>query len=472
MGENLMSKHRRVLSRNFSAALTNNLTYNWSSSTIGIDQLIASNLQQLRARSRDQVNNNDYMIRFMSLVKQNVIGQGITFQSRVINPDGTQDKYANDAIEKAWKDFSKRENCDIEGRLNLIEMTRLYISTVAEDGEVLIRKFAGGKYGLQLKFYDVDYIDFNYNDNLKNGEYIRFGIHFYESGKRKGYYLKTNNEYSDKRNFVLAKEIIHEFIVLKAMQKRGLPWSSTALLRLNMLGGYEEAALVNARVGASKMGFFTSPDADAYGEETTDGDLVTEANAGTFENLPSGVEFQKFDPAYPSGEFAEFVKSSLRGIASGLNVSYHNLANDLSDVNYSSARIGELSDREVWKMLQDWVIESFLTPVFEEWLKTSLRAGVIKTVNGNPFPYNLDKFNAPSFQGRRWQWVDPQKEANAQKILIDNNLKSRSSVIREQGLDPDDVWLEIQRENERMKELGITTSEIDAAVMPEVTTNE
>ncbi len=448
--------------RNFQSALVNNLTAGWSTNTIGIDSLIRSNLKALKARSREQVNNNDYLIRFLGLVKQNVVGQGFSFQSRVVNFDGSQDTAANNAIEKAWKDFCKRDNCDIEGRLNLTEMTKLYISTVAEDGEVVLRKYNEGKYNFQLRFIDSNSIDFDYDTDLKNGEYIRFGVHFLESGKRKGYYFQDNNHLNPGRFFVPANEIIHEFVILKALQKRGIPWASTALLRLNMLGGYEEAALVNARVGASKMGFYTTPDGDTdIGERQSDGSLVTDAEAGTFEQLPEGVEFTSYDPAYPSGEFDGFVKSSLRGISSGLNVSYHTLANDLSDVNYSSARIGELSDREVWKMLQDWVIESFLMPVFEEWLIISLGTGTIKTVNGNKFPYNVEKFNAPVFQGRRWQWVDPQKEANAQKILIDNNLKSRSSVIREQGLDPDDVWLEIQREKEKMKELGITTTEIE-----------
>jgi capsid protein len=31
-----------------------------------------------------------------------------------------------------------------------------------------------------------------------------------------------------------------------------------------MLNGYLEAEIVGARVGASKMGFFTSPDGDGY----------------------------------------------------------------------------------------------------------------------------------------------------------------------------------------------------------------
>jgi len=59
------------------------------------------------------------------------------------------------------------------------------------------------------------------------------------------------------------------------------------------------------------------------------------------------------------------------------------------------------------------------------------------------------------YQGRRWAWVDPQKDGNANKLAIDNRLKSRSQIMRESGDDPESVWREIQHEEEIMRELGI-----------------
>ncbi|CAN8142216.1 hypothetical protein THIOSC15_3450015 [uncultured Thiomicrorhabdus sp.] len=239
-----------------------------------------------------------------------------------------------------------------------------------------------------------------------------------------------------------------------------MPQAAAALTRLNMLGGFEEAALVNARAGATKMGFITMPEGGDYagvGDSVdADGSQIDEAAPGEWHTLPAGAGVENYDPAYPSNEFGVFVKSMLRGIAAGLGISYHTLANDLEGVNYSSGRLGELADREVWKGIQDWFIEQFMTPVFEVWLQTELKAGNIRLPNGSLLPYSkYSKLNAPVWQARRWQWVDPQKEMNAPEKAIDLGLKSRSEIIREMGRDPNEVWREIERENKQLDKFGI-----------------
>ncbi len=104
-----------------------------------------------------------------------------------------------------------------------------------------------------------------------------------------------------------------------------------------MLGAYEDAALVAARIGASQMGFFKSPAGDQFeGDSESDDGFEMEAEPGMFRNIGS-LEFQQFDPKYPTGEFPSFMKQCLRGISSGSGVDYNTVANDLSDVNYSSA---------------------------------------------------------------------------------------------------------------------------------------
>ena len=59
------------------------------------------------------------------------------------------------------------------------------------------------------------------------------------------------------------------------------------------------------------MGFFKSNDADAYtGEDKIDtNNPVMFAEAGTFEQLPTGTEFQSFDPQHPTTAFKDFTKA-------------------------------------------------------------------------------------------------------------------------------------------------------------------
>ena len=52
-------------------------------------------------------------------------------------------------------------------------------------------------------------------------------------------------------------------------------------------------------------------------------------------------------------------------------------------------------------------------------------------------------------------WVDPVKDVNSATISVQNGFRSRSDVIREQGRDPDEVWEEIQKENDTLRAKGI-----------------
>ena len=52
-----------------------------------------------------------------------------------------------------------------------------------------------------------------------------------------------------------ATDMLHGFVKERMGQVRGVPLGSTAAQTLYMIGKYIEAALQNARVGASKMGF-------------------------------------------------------------------------------------------------------------------------------------------------------------------------------------------------------------------------
>ncbi|MBK7121298.1 MAG: phage portal protein [Comamonadaceae bacterium] len=78
-----------------------------------------------------------------------------------------------------------------------------------------------------------------------------------------------------------ADQVLHVFKPYRPEQVRGMPAMHACISGLKMLDGYEEAAIVAARVGASKMGFFTTPDGDAspLGDEKDEqGNTITDAD--------------------------------------------------------------------------------------------------------------------------------------------------------------------------------------------------
>jgi len=465
------ASEKKARKRNYAGAAISRLNSGWGTVPTPPNWHIWQGLQSLRTRSREQSRNNDYARRFIAMVKSNIIGpNGIIMQSKAADPDGQADKLAQDAIESTWREWSRY--CDAAGRLTLTEMCRLIIATVAVDGECLVRRVNAGPYAFQLKLIDPELLDIRYNETRPGGNRVRMGVEMDKHGKPLAYYLLDDahadlyqsSYYTGKHIRVPADEMLHLYLPEMIDQSRGVPWMASALVRMKNLHGYEEAAVIASRIGASKMGFFHAADGEGpealADDETPDGEFIQDAEPGAFEVLPEGYDFTAFNPDYPHQQFGDFVKATLRGIASGLGVAYNGLANDLEGVNFSSIRAGVLEEREQWKTLQQWFIDAFMRPVFESWLDMQLAIGTIRvpTKAGvlKPLPQDrFEKFRKVSFQPRRWAWVDPLKDMAANEKSIELGLKSRSEIIRDMGRDPDDVWAEISRENKILQDAGI-----------------
>lgn len=429
--------------------------------------LINQHWLTLVSRSREQVLNNDYARKFISMVRENVAGQsGFKLNVQITDLDGTPDYVASNAIEEAWEDWGKIGNYEVTGLFSRSAGDRLAVSTVAQDGDCFAAILMGpefGKWGFQLQFIDAIHLKHDHFETLTNGNEIRHGIEYNQYGKPIAYYFQENsggddrfanvgvtNSFKTKR--ILAENVIHLFLPGMVNQKRGLPWMTTAIWKMRMLSGFEDAAITNARIGAAKMGFFKST-----GEDTDPDDekpIPMDCEAGTFEDI-GNRDFVAFDPRFPDAMYEPFVKSLLRSIASGLGVSYNNLANDLTSVSFSSIRQGALDEREVWKGLQEWQMQNWCEKIYNKWIEYQVATGKIK-INGTPLRvYQLDKYKKVSFRARRWSWIDPQSEMTAYEKSIGNGLKSRTEIIEEMGRDPEDVWQEIARETKTMNGLGV-----------------
>lgn len=463
--------------RNYHAAQTKNSTFGWTTVPKPINNLLRESLTILKARSRSQGQGNDYGKRFLGLLKQNVIGHaGVTLNAKAKGFDLKPDKLANTAIQNAWKIWGKAKNCSLTGNLSWIDIQNQYIMTLAEDGEYLARKYRGvGDFNFVIQPLDTQLLDPTYYKELPNGRRIRMGIEFNKVGRPIAYHLltaRTEDSYmfADTHYVrVPAEEIIHDFLPERVSQIRGIPWLSTPLERMKMLDGYEDAALVNARAGASKTmiieddgtgaGQFEGDESDDT-PDSEDDEVIEEIEAGVVEYLPKGKKIAAFDPTYPSGEFAQFVKGILRGIAAGLNISYNTLANDLEGVSFASGRIGVLEDREAWRCLQTFVIERLCSEVYSEWLQIQLGTGNLKvpTKTGEMKSLrltNMQKFLAIHWAPKRWAYVDPLKEAKSAEVMHSMNARSVSDIIRENGGDPESTYEEIAAEKILFNELGI-----------------
>jgi len=477
----MMSRVQRGVRMLIGGAAVNRLTGDWPNDPVPADWIIRRNQRALVARSREQLFNNDYFKAYSRLCRQNIVGAaGIVFQSKARTARGKTDERAKSAIERAFRDWSRRENCDVAGRMSWRAIQNHCVNAMVTDGEFMLRKLVGsefGKYGFQLQVLDPIRCPVEYDRNdLRGGAFIRHGIEFNAYGKAVAYhFIDHGAKDSDQgyswggRHFVRipADEIVHDFLVEIAGQKRGLPWLSTGLFRLKQMGAFEDAAIVNARIGAAKLGVIEF--AEGAGPECNelDDDELPEISAdpGTFQVLPNGAKLNKFDPTYPSGEFSVFMKQCLRSISAGGGVSYHNLAQDLEGVNFSSIRQGTLDEREHFKELQEHLIDGLSRPVTLAWLEQALLRSKIVADNGTPLPAaNIDRYSDCEFQGRRWEWIDPNADMKAAEGRKNNLLASPGELIRESGRDPAAVFAEIAQDIAAMRAAGIPDEFIQTAM--------
>lgn len=453
----------------FAGAAVDRLTASLSQWSGSINADLDGQLAILRARARALAANNEHGRRFVNLVAANIVGQGPRLQVRAFTRDQVLDKPANDAIETHWARWGRR--AEITGRMGFAHMLRVMTKAVARDGEALVRKVRNRNlpYGMALQLLEADRLDDQLNATLDNGNTVRMGVEVDAYLRPVAYHIKTAHpgeawRASAQTERVPARDVYHVFLQERAEQVRGYTWMHAVLQRMNMLHAYEEAAVVAARVGASKMGIFTrKDDAPSSLETMADekdplGNLQMSAEPGEFLELPPGYSLDSWDPDYPHANFESFLKACMRGVASGLDLATHNLAGDMTDVNYSSARIAELTERDAWKMGQDWLHEHFLVPLYQDWLASAMLLGQITFEGtGKALPADrLEKFlDVSRFQGRRWPWVDPVKDIEAYERAIALGVDSRTAYAAAQGKEIEDVMDELAQEKKYAGTLGL-----------------
>ena len=463
-GDTPKQKKRKAYRRSYTGANTGRLFADFITSSTSADAEIKENIRVLRDRARELARNDSYIARYLNLMVSNVVGKhGIRVSSKARNENGTLDIGANILIERAWKEWCQLGNCTTNERMSFLDCQKIFIESLARDGEVLIRKVknSDSPFGFQLQFLEADHLDENKNDIYKaTGNKIKMGVEVDKNDKPVAYHLYKEHPYErtyashNQHIRVPASEIIHAYMPTRAEQTRGVSLVATAMANVKMLNGYLEAEIVAARVGASKMGFFTSPDGDGY---VGDGDYEDtfspsmNAQAGVFEQLPEGMDFKAFDPTHPTSAFEPFTTSVLRSIASGLNISYHALSNDLTSVNYSSIRQGALEDRSMYQLYQQFVIEHFVDPIFKAWLEMAISSGYINLPISK-----FDKFaNAINYIPRSFAWIDPLKEMQSNVLGLQNGTITYSDISAAYGRDTEELFEQHQKEIELAKQYGI-----------------
>lgn len=459
--------------RAYQGADANRFTLGWRASNTSADVEVYQSLEKLRARARQLDRDNPWAAGARAVMVDNVIGlPGIQPRSKLRvggDPSAALDEKTNKRLEAAYWRWAKAKNCDAEGTKTITQIQRLAISTWFQGGEFLIKKVTGYRpyqangVDLQLLLLEPDFLDHTFNRAATDTEnQVIAGVEVNGFGRPVGYHLFKKHPGdivtggTRERIMVPASEIIHGHIPLRAGQKRSPPVMHAVMRRLHDLDGYEEAERIAAKVSAAKIGIFYTENGTVGGDDALDpGKVKMDAKAGEFIVAPEGYRIDPWDPQHPNSSYDPFMLAMLRGIAAGTNMSYESVTRDLSRTSFSSSRTALLSERECFKVLQDWFAETVMARVFEWWLDAA-HLGVFLS---NPIPqYLIDReacLDSVLWRGRSWGWVDPLKEVQALQEELRSGITTLTRVYDERGLDFESEMETAASERKLFKKLGL-----------------
>lgn len=455
---------KRMAVRKYHGVNNGRLFSDFNASDSSADSELRYAIKELRNRSRDLSQNNEYVRRFLELLKVNIVGSnGVLLQSKALDSVGNLDQSGNTAVENAFKMWGRYGHPSVCGKLSWVDMQKLALEMLAKDGEAFIIKHRNADFhdSFALEFIESDQIDETLNKTADNGNEIRMGVELNKFKRPVAYHMTTYHpgDYDwaiknrqKKHVRISADRVIHIYRQLRPGQTRGEPWLTPAIPALKQLGAFREAAVINARVGASKMGFITTKGGDGFiADDYENGSPVISAEPGSFHVLGANQDISTFDTQYPSNEFDSFHKAILRGIASGLGVSYTSLSNDLEATSYSSIRQGALEERDFYKNMTQFFIDHFVRRVFDSWLDAAMEVDSF----GIPLRQYSRFSGAAEFRGRGFSWVDPQKEMSAAVLGLTSGILSLGHVASQYGMDTEELLSEIARDKQLAEQFGV-----------------
>lgn len=392
----------------------------------------------VRARARDLERNSDIMNAVIGPFKRNVVGGGYQVQVKTDNPE------LNKTIEKAWRKWCKKRNCDVTGMQSLNQIIRMAVQRKKVDGGILFLKryTSEGFVPFQLQMIEVDELDITELIPKTAGNKVVGGIEYNSYNKPVGYFIKQYDidGYSQREPvYVEAKDVIFYFSKRRPSQLREISDVAPTISRIRDVNEFMTAVSVKERIEACfavfiKKAFPTTgigrdskaaanQDRVSYEGKTISPGMIKEMNVGD--------EIQVANPSGQGADATSFTKLQQRLIGAGQGLSYEATSRDMAEATYSSARQGLIEDGLTYQEEKELLVE-VLDEIYETFVISAVLCGAIDIKD---FWANKEAYLDHEWVQESKPWIDPQKESNANMTALKTGQKTFKEISAENGRD-------------------------------------
>lgn len=407
----------------------------------------------LRARARWLSANNPICKSIDNSIIKNVVGNGISLQSRINKNEVKNAEEINNQIEILWNEFTKKQNFDVTGRASFRKFQKMLLKAKLVDGESLINAVWTKDKNFPLKFQLVEVDQLDTSKKKNNNNTIFSGVEIDSFGKPIAYHLKIEvNSFSSKR--FDGKNIIHFYDSERATQYRGISEYAQTINNLKDFQAYNDSEIIKNRILASFATFIKTSNVggNIFGDKQTgqkqgSSDPIKEITAGMIKYLRPGEEVQNIQSNQLGNSYNDFIKNTIRIIAAGRDISYELAIRDYSQVNFSSARASLIQDNKRFDDEQTLLVEDALNPMFEMFMDSVVLSGALQVPND--YWTNKDKYIKAVWIMPTREWVDPLKDIRAIEYEIKLGLNSRTRAAAGKGRNYEDI-LDEQINEEKM----------------------
>ncbi len=303
--------------------------------------------------AQEACRNNPLAYRIKKQWAGNIVGSGIkadfvTTRDVKSKRDTKRHVKTLEKVGDQWDTWAESTNCDFDGVYDLYGLQWLWAAIVVETGGVIVRKHVepmGASFEFSLQTIEQTYLDRTKDtQSVEGGVYIQDGIQFNASGRKEGYWIRSDksglNVRGEQTSVYLEDGVdaFHMFRKERGGQHLGVTWLAQSLAALDNYDVLVDAKVMQQQV-ASCLALVIS-EADENVDNGDKHERYDTLESGMVMYTKQGQEVNTVNP--PSTNDSGLLEEVKTDAAAGSGLGYSHLTGDYSKFNFASGRMSKL----------------------------------------------------------------------------------------------------------------------------------